>query len=711
MPEDGRDASSDNHSQTTRTSLLPLRKIKVAAHDARIKDHAVGKQRLSHGLPSPAVDRSIRVLTLLTLLLATASVPAPVGVPGIVAPASTLQNPCPAAPSNSKLVDPPNLVSVNGELDLTLTLTGQTVNNAQNLCWVYAVQENGKPKLLTIPPTLNIKQGERLVITLANSLTIPLSGVETPPPIQIERGSVDGSMTMPAGSKMSGAMQTGAAMGGPTPNPYALMCGQPQLAPTPTPDPVTGRVYGYHRAPWNEANLHFHGLNTSPQAPGDDVTNVLLCPRPFAAAQPGVYHYVVDIPLNEPHAHGESMYQVFLGLTGAIVVHTAQPSIPDQLPNRIAITRDLPFSGGILKYPLETALVSAHPSFNDIRAQLALGIPDFHRNPGGDPFQPVPTCKNFANPVQFQTDSVTVNGLALPLNGNTLLNLPQTTIGLGETQYWRFANTNANTTLDVVLLVNGKPTPLMVTSRDGVPLVVKNGVPTYQPVAFNDVFLMPAQRFEFYLTGATAGAKMVLRTRTADTGCVGDTDLARNLFYVTVGKTPVAQHITIPASVQRVPQRFSDLAAQTPAKKRTFILTEYARTDEPEPDFYITETSNPNAYEHPYRMTGPPDIIVKDGTVEEWTILNYTNEIHAFHIHQIHFLPIDGITVAEGLNQMLDTVVVPYGSYHGGKTFTPGGVKLIMDFRGKDIIGTFVYHCHILEHEDNGMMARIQVIP
>jgi FtsP/CotA-like multicopper oxidase with cupredoxin domain len=34
-----------------------------------------------------------------------------------------------------------------------------------------------------------------------------------------------------------------------------------------------------------------------------------------------------------------------------------------------------------------------------------------------------------------------------------------------------------------------------------------------------------------------------------------------------------------------------------------------------------------------------------------------------------------------------------------------------MDFRNKNIIGTFLYHCHILEHEDGGMMGSIEVAP
>jgi len=38
-------------------------------------------------------------------------------------------------------------------------------------------------------------------------------------------------------------------------------------------------------------------------------------------------------------------------------------------------------------------------------------------------------------------------------------------------------------------------------------------------------------------------------------------------------------------------------------------------------------------------------------------------------------------------------------------------VRLRMDFRDPDIVGTFVYHCHVLEHEDGGMMGRIRVVP
>jgi FtsP/CotA-like multicopper oxidase with cupredoxin domain len=626
----------------------------------------------------------------------------PIAAPAVQAPSSTYQHPCTPPPVGTDLTDPPAIYSRGGVLTLTLTLTSDLRSGSTVLCWVYQSMVDGKSTQLSVPPSLNVKQGERLSITLVNLLTPPFGGVTTPPPLKIDRDALaNGTMGSPRDEKS---------------DPYALMCGQQQLAPTPTPDPVTGRVYGYHRSPWNEANLHFHGLNTSPKQPGDDVTSVLLCPHVLQV--PESYHYVVDIPRDEPpgtywyhpHAHGEALYQMFLGLTGTIVIHSAKPSIVDSLPNHIAIIRDQPAPKIFSKYSGKAAIFASQPSFTQIRAQVAHGAPDFTRNRGGDPFQPPDRCPA-SGTTRSQTDVLTVNGLPLPLGGRSLFGLPEAKIGYGETQYWRFANTSANTTLDVVLLVNGNPAPLMVTSRDGVPLVVKNGKPTYQPVAMDHIFLMPASRFEFYLTGAEAGADMVLRTRTVDTGCVGDNDLARDLFYVKVGKQRVAQRVMVPPPIDTARERFSDLAQQVATKKRTFVLTEYARSDEPEPDFYITETSNPKAIEHPYRMTGPPDTIVKVGTVEEWTILNFTNEIHAFHIHQIHFLPTAGVDAAEGLNQLLDTVLVPHGGYDGRGKFIPGAIKLNMDFRDRDILGTFVYHCHIMEHEDAGMMARILVVP
>ena len=106
--------------------------------------------------------------------------------------------------------------------------------------------------------------------------------------------------------------------------------------------------------------------------------------------------------------------------------------------------------------------------------------------------------------------------------------------------------------------------------------------------------------------------------------------------------------------------------------------------------------------------SGVPDIMVKQGDVEDWIIENRSTELHAFHIHQIHFMMLDwsGVPVNEPF--LRDTINVPY---YDGRDLQYPSVKLRMDFRDPNAVGTFVYHCHLLEHEDGGMMGLIRVEP
>ena len=101
--------------------------------------------------------------------------------------------------------------------------------------------------------------------------------------------------------------------------------------------------------------------------------------------------------------------------------------------------------------------------------------------------------------------------------------------------------------------------------------------------------------------------------------------------------------------------------------------------------------------------------------IEEWVIENYTLEIHAFHIHQIHFLDLTNADAIDGRAPILDTVNVPRAA-RGASTepgvdvpTKPGRVRLRLKFT-RAAIGEFVFHCHILEHEDNGMMQKIRVV-
>ena len=94
--------------------------------------------------------------------------------------------------------------------------------------------------------------------------------------------------------------------------------------------------------------------------------------------------------------------------------------------------------------------------------------------------------------------------------------------------------------------------------------------------------------------------------------------------------------------------------------------------------------------------------------MEDWTIQNWAIENHEFHQHQIHFLLLarNGVPMPPEEAQFLDMIQVPFWSGSGPYP----SVTVRMDFHGMDI-GDFVYHCHILGHEDGGMMAIIRELP
>jgi FtsP/CotA-like multicopper oxidase with cupredoxin domain len=165
------------------------------------------------------------------------------------------------------------------------------------------------------------------------------------------------------------------------------------------------------------------------------------------------------------------------------------------------------------------------------------------------------------------------------------------------------------------------------------------------------------------------------------------------------------------------PQRFEDLANIKPTAERKLFFSEafgepgnVRRAVRPPEKvhsyFFITvDGQAPKVFD----PNNPPDIITTRGAVEDWTIENRSDEDHEFHMHQIHFLllEVNGVPVPKKDRQFYDTYPVHYWD-DVNPTFP--SIKVRMDFRGA-VTGDFVYHCHILDHEDLGMMAIIRVLP
>ncbi|GAA2290647.1 multicopper oxidase domain-containing protein [Streptomyces kunmingensis] len=100
------------------------------------------------------------------------------------------------------------------------------------------------------------------------------------------------------------------------------------------------------------------------------------------------------------------------------------------------------------------------------------------------------------------------------------------------------------------------------------------------------------------------------------------------------------------------------------------------------------------------------DETVTRGTTETWTVRNNHGMPHNFHVHDVQFrvVEVDGRTPPPELRGRKDTVFVPSGTtlkmvlrFDGGPEFADPGVP-------------FMYHCHLLYHEDGGMMGQFVVV-
>lgn len=143
--------------------------------------------------------------------------------------------------------------------------------------------------------------------------------------------------------------------------------------------------------------------------------------------------------------------------------------------------------------------------------------------------------------------------------------------------------------------------------------------------------------------------------------------------------------IPLPTEEQSPP--VEDLRTQPITTSRTFVFSENDETNE----FFI----NGKLFDE-----NRIDATVQLGTVEEWTIENVSDQEHVFHIHQLDFQVIEVNGQPSAFIGRQDVVNLPVQST----------VKILVPFTNPVIVGKFVYHCHIVSHEDKGMMAVIEVV-
>jgi FtsP/CotA-like multicopper oxidase with cupredoxin domain len=418
-------------------------------------------------------------------------------------------------------------------------------------------------------------------------------------------------------------------------------------------------------------NVHFHGTNTAPTCHSDEVIRTLINSGES-------FTYVIHIPKNEPpglywyhpHVHGISSAAVTGGACGAIVVEgieNIQPAVAG-LPQRLLVLRDqaLSFNG---------------PSITGAR--------------------PIPK--------PFWDLSINYVPIIYPVEKPAVLKMHA-----GEKEFWRVVNASANSILDLQLKFDSVKQPLQVVAFDGVPTGSQDGRKQGIIITESDILLPPAGRAEFIVTAPTSAVKHAqFSTETIDTGPLGDSLPFRPFANIELTKEPLGLPTTQKPAGAFDGQRFAGLDKVKPTAHRRLYFSETfghavggdSTHGALRVNFFITVKGQKPVL---YDPNNPPAIVTNEGAVEDWIIENRAPEVHEFHMHQIHFLllAVNGVRVPPEQRQFYDTFQVGYWDQVGPYP----SIKVRMDFRGP-VVGDFVYHCHILQHEDGGMMAIIRVLP
>lgn len=623
----------------------------------------------------------LRVIMAAAVFFVLLGVPAP----QVHALTKALNAPCGVPITAGVLVTPPQIevstlpVDDRGLHELIL----RVARDRERFCFEYAL--NGEPQ--NVAPILRMHRGERFALRIVNQLHGPAPGATLP-----------ASALTPCKPSVMPAMMPTIYRGYLNHTIYARRMKMPDID-------VNLHLHGFE-GPAAEENVFLSTLSTPMHACEYDIT----IPR---TQPPGTYYY-------HPHAHGMSDDEVAGGLSGMWIVEPDTPQVAGSDEHPLILQYRVPFVNDNNFIPDTNALDFA----SAIHEGALSAAPPVSYNP----FHPPAWPSSF--PIRFKTEALADNcgnrsGARLVVNG---MEAPaRLTLPPGRPQLLRLLNATSDSVEFLHLKdAAGHARPLQVVGRDGIPVGGDGEHPLSRFASMPEAEVVPTGRLDLLLT-LSAGDVLTLY---GDHHCIAPVDEFRiNHDVLTIAAGQPAQPGTVVASRQIQNDESPALRLLRYARahpknvhRRAITYTEYifpANNHQPvHAEFYITETSVRNFHEHPFwpiyrngAVVPEPDVVVKRGTIEEWYIFNTTMEEHTFHIHQMAFVAED----AKPGPAMVDTTLVPFGKMLPNRAdpdyplIKPSLTRVLLDFRNVPR-GTFVFHCHMLFHEDRGMMAVIRVV-
>lgn len=257
----------------------------------------------------------------------------------------------------------------------------------------------------------------------------------------------------------------------------------------------------------------------------------------------------------------------------------------------------------------------------------------------------------------------------------------------GETQFWQVGNMASDTVYELVV------------PGGHLQVVEEDGVEVWQTWTPGNLVLPPGKRFGLLVTAPESAGRTVLRTNGYYQGPFGiwpELDLAH---IVVEGKPQ--ERVSAPAVLNKTP----DWVAGPVAKRRMLTLGESATA----PEFWFNDV--------PFDQITFEDVFsVRVDTTEEWVIRNGTSvlvgtdsEAHPYHQHVNGFAVVERGEWNPATGEILSRIPMSPRSEMDTTLVQPNQYIRIRTHHTR-YLGRTVYHCHILFHEDHGMMGIFDIV-
>lgn len=626
--------------------------------------------------PSPGNDRSPAALTIdrRGFLKVGATLGAGFLLPGLTG-CSPGDDGDPRPVANGELFTPASVRSRDGVLDIEVTITETEVTVGQ---YTFMTRAYTGLKVLrgeasfgdatytgVVPgPSIELRPGDRLKLKLINGLPDDDSAVDPPD------------------CAMGGGGGGGHGAGGHGP--------------------------GTHN---NSTNLHTHGLHVDPGPPGDDV---------FLIIGPGEsYDFVFDIPRDidmpdgtkanhpagtywyHPHMHGSTAIQVAGGMVGALIIRDEERDDLD----RLFSPEPGPGQGKEQLLVVGEYMIQTQDSC-DGKTRLATygemghsgplppGVEDFfHVNGQIDPVLRM-------RPGEVQRLRLLHTGFRAPLDV-AFLRVPDdqvdTATSLPKPGYDPFGYSCAASGGPPMLdrdALRAKSATYYQVATDGITYGAPLKMPLADPVSEVEYVIPPGGRVDM-LVQFEAGTYQMVALGYLDFVCWAPQVLAT---VVVSGKPDTSLQIPQVLTPPALYPSFDDMSKPGNAITNTRQVEFAVNVDADGAHFLIDGRT--------FCMSRIDQCIALDA-VEEWTLVNKFSDtggetVHPFHIHVNSFLvtSINGKSPSQAIWR--DTCLIPTSG-----TNADGTLKFLSRF--PHFQGQYVLHCHILEHEDEGMMQIVEV--